>query len=177
MSVRMLWINFGLFSSATMHQGCAGANDKASPPGRHQEHAPKQRCNFSPTTFSSVQFSSVLRLLNVVELKVQRCLGAYARCSWVFAWTLLGIISFFRSVHSNVTQSSVQCNCTTTMTISGTTTATNTRTDVDRHIDDGHLLPPSTDTRDQRQNVKHRDQRTANDHARCLGTALRQLLP
>ena len=30
-------------------------NDKASPPGRHQEQAPKQRCTFSPTTFSSVQ--------------------------------------------------------------------------------------------------------------------------
>ena len=27
-------------------------------PGRHQEQAPKQRCTFSPTTFSSVQFSS-----------------------------------------------------------------------------------------------------------------------
>ena len=35
-----------------------GVNDKASPPGRHQERAPKQRCTFSPTTFSSVQFSS-----------------------------------------------------------------------------------------------------------------------
>ena len=36
-------------------EGCAGANKKASPPGR------QQRCTFSPTTatFSSVQFSSV----------------------------------------------------------------------------------------------------------------------
>ena len=33
-----------------------GVNNKASPPGRHQEQAPKQRCTFSPTTFSSVQF-------------------------------------------------------------------------------------------------------------------------
>ena len=33
-------------------------NNKASPPGRHQEQAPKQRCTFRPTTFSSVQFSS-----------------------------------------------------------------------------------------------------------------------
>ena len=41
--------------------GCAGANKKASPPGRHQEQASKQRCTFSPTTFSSVQFSSGLR--------------------------------------------------------------------------------------------------------------------
>ena len=31
-------------------EGCAGANKKASPPGR------QQRCTFSPTTFSSVQF-------------------------------------------------------------------------------------------------------------------------
>ena len=38
--------------------GCAGANKKASPPGRHQEQAPKQRCTCRPTTFSSVQFSS-----------------------------------------------------------------------------------------------------------------------
>ena len=39
-------------------EGCAGANNKASPPGRHQEQAPKQRCTFRPITFSSVQFSS-----------------------------------------------------------------------------------------------------------------------
>ena len=36
---------------------CMGVNNKASPPGRHQEQAPKQRCTFSPTTFSSVQFT------------------------------------------------------------------------------------------------------------------------
>ena len=36
----------------------SGGGNKASPPGRHQEQAPKQRCTFSPTTFSSVQFSS-----------------------------------------------------------------------------------------------------------------------
>ena len=41
-------------------EGCAGANENASPPGRHQEQASKQRCTFSHTTFSSVQFSSVL---------------------------------------------------------------------------------------------------------------------
>ena len=40
-------------------EGCAGANKKASPPGRHQEQAPKQRCTFRPTTFSSVQFITV----------------------------------------------------------------------------------------------------------------------
>ena len=39
-------------------KGCPGANNKASPPGRHQEQAPKQRCTFRPNTFSSVQFSS-----------------------------------------------------------------------------------------------------------------------
>ena len=33
-----------------------GVNNKASPPGRHQEQAPKQRCTFRPTTFSSVQY-------------------------------------------------------------------------------------------------------------------------
>ena len=32
-----------------------GVNNEASPPGRHQEQAPKQRCTFSSTTFSSVQ--------------------------------------------------------------------------------------------------------------------------
>ena len=36
-----------------------GANKKASPPGRHQEPASKQRCTFSPTTFSSVQFKAL----------------------------------------------------------------------------------------------------------------------
>ena len=39
-------------------EGCPGVNDKASPPGRHQEQAPKQRCTFRPTTFSSVQCRS-----------------------------------------------------------------------------------------------------------------------
>ena len=33
---------------------CPGANNKASPPGRHQEQVPKQRCTFRPTAFSSV---------------------------------------------------------------------------------------------------------------------------
>ena len=36
--------------------GCPGVNNKAPPPGRHQEQAPKQRCVFSSTTFTSVQF-------------------------------------------------------------------------------------------------------------------------
>ena len=48
----------GLFLRTPFTEGCAGANKKASPPGRHQEQASKQRCTFSPTTFSSVQFSS-----------------------------------------------------------------------------------------------------------------------
>ena len=39
-------------------EGRLGVNNKASPPGRHQEQTPKQRCTFRPTTFSSVQFSS-----------------------------------------------------------------------------------------------------------------------
>ena len=43
--------------------GCPGVNNKASPPGRHQEQAPKQRCTFRPTTFSSKQFNSRLGAL------------------------------------------------------------------------------------------------------------------
>ena len=39
----------------TQHLKRSVLNNKASPPGRHQEQAPKQRCTFSPTTFSSVQ--------------------------------------------------------------------------------------------------------------------------
>ena len=79
-------------------------------------------------------------------------------------------------------------NCTTTMTISSTTTATNTSvsTSTGYHVDDGHRLPPSTDARDRRQHIAdpsiatisyHSGHGTANDHARCLGTALCQLLP
>ena len=49
----------GLSLTTPFTEGCAGANNKASPPGRHQEQASKQRCTLSPTTFSSVQFSSV----------------------------------------------------------------------------------------------------------------------
>ena len=41
-------------------EGCPRANGKASPPGRHQEQAPEQRCTFRPTR--SVQFSSDVRL-------------------------------------------------------------------------------------------------------------------
>ena len=46
----------GLSLTTPFTEGCPGVNNKASPPGRHQEQAPKQRCTFSPTTFSSVQF-------------------------------------------------------------------------------------------------------------------------
>ena len=53
----------GLFLRTPFTEGCAGVNKKASLPGRHQEqaskHVYKQRCTFSPTTFSSVQFSPV----------------------------------------------------------------------------------------------------------------------
>ena len=48
----------GLSPTTPFTEGCPGVNNKASPPGRHQEQAPKQRCTFRPTTFSSVQFSS-----------------------------------------------------------------------------------------------------------------------
>ena len=44
-----------LTTRAPFTEGCPGVNDKASPPGRHQEQAPKQRCTFRPTSFSSVQ--------------------------------------------------------------------------------------------------------------------------
>ena len=44
----------GLFLRTPFTEGCAGANKKAPPPGRHQEQASKQRCTVSPTTFSPV---------------------------------------------------------------------------------------------------------------------------
>ena len=47
----------GLSLTTPFTEGRPGVNNKASPPGRHQEQAPKQRCTFRPTTFSSVQFS------------------------------------------------------------------------------------------------------------------------
>ena len=53
----------GLSLTTPFTEGCPGANVKASPPGRHQEQAPEQRCNFSPTAFSSVQFSPLQTLL------------------------------------------------------------------------------------------------------------------
>ena len=46
----------GLFLRTPFTEGCAGANKKASPPGRQQEQASKQRCTFRP---HYVQFSSV----------------------------------------------------------------------------------------------------------------------
>ena len=55
-STQSTWQNSAL--CLPFMEGCAGANNKASPPGRHQEQASKQRCIFRPTTFSSVQFSS-----------------------------------------------------------------------------------------------------------------------
>ena len=48
----------GLSLTTPFTEGRLAVNNKASPPGRHQEQAPKQRCTFSPTTFSSVQFSA-----------------------------------------------------------------------------------------------------------------------
>ena len=49
----------GLSPTTPFTEGCPGANNKASPPGRHQEQASKQRCTFSSTTFSSVQIFKV----------------------------------------------------------------------------------------------------------------------
>ena len=51
-----------------------GVNNKASPPGRHQEQAPKQRCTFSPTTFSSVQFSACGRTTGHPYIARQLCM-------------------------------------------------------------------------------------------------------
>ena len=48
-------------------EGSLGVNDKAPRPGRHQEQAPELRCTFSPTTFSSVQFS----FSSIITFKVQ----------------------------------------------------------------------------------------------------------
>ena len=45
----------GLSRTTPFTEGRLGVNNKASPPGHHQEKAPKQRCTFRPTTFSSVQ--------------------------------------------------------------------------------------------------------------------------
>ena len=45
----------GLSRTTPFTEGRLGVNNKASPPGRHREQAPKQRCTFRPTTFSSVQ--------------------------------------------------------------------------------------------------------------------------
>ena len=45
----------GLSLTTPFTEGRLGVNNKASPPGRHQEQTPKQRCTFSSTTFSSVQ--------------------------------------------------------------------------------------------------------------------------
>ena len=51
----------GLFLRTPFTEGCAGANKNASPPGRQQEQASKQRRTLSPTNiqFSSVQFSYI----------------------------------------------------------------------------------------------------------------------
>ena len=51
----------GLSLTTPFTEGRLGVNDKASPPGRHQEQAPKQRCTFRPTTFSSVQSFTCLQ--------------------------------------------------------------------------------------------------------------------
>ena len=45
----------GLSLTTPFTEGRPGVNDTASPPVRHQEQAPKQRCTFRPTTFSSDQ--------------------------------------------------------------------------------------------------------------------------
>ena len=65
----------GLSRTTPFTEGRLGVNNKASPPGRHQEQAPKQRCTFSSTTFSSVQFSSV-HAPNSSSC-IHQCIGRY----------------------------------------------------------------------------------------------------
>ena len=76
------------YGQSPFTEGCPGVNNKASPPGRHQEQTPKQRCTFSPTTFSSVQF-------NMYSICI-----CYADARGCLAWTSLGIILFLRSLYS-----------------------------------------------------------------------------
>ena len=54
-------------------EGCPGVNDKASPPGRHQEQAPKQRCTFRPHAMPlrSVQFSSTRGPWSCLSVRTQ----------------------------------------------------------------------------------------------------------
>jgi hypothetical protein len=77
----------GLSRTTPFTEGRLGVNNKASPPGRHQEQAPKQRCTFSSTTFSSVQFSSCHHTFSSVRSSsfrvhlctwVRRCCHGYA---------------------------------------------------------------------------------------------------
>ena len=73
-------------SRAIPYQGRLGVNNKASPPGRHQEQAPKQRCTFRPTTFSSVQFTGLVDQLSrrgAAELIIKPCpLAARICCTF-----------------------------------------------------------------------------------------------
>ena len=77
-----------------------GVNNEASPPGRHQEQAPKQRCTFRPTTFSSVQFSTIPYGLNSVALLVPlrsvqfTATGAPSQTSTIPYHTNVPLVSF-----------------------------------------------------------------------------------
>ena len=82
----------GLSLTTPFTEGCLGVNNKASPPGRHQEQAPKQRCTFTPTTFSSVQFSYL-----VPPFLEHLCTCVTLDARGHLAWTSLGIILFLRS--------------------------------------------------------------------------------
>ena len=62
----------GLSLTTPFTEGCPGANNKASPPGRHQEQASKQRCTFSSTTFSAVQFNLTFIFLRSLYSKFNR---------------------------------------------------------------------------------------------------------
>ena len=107
-------------------EGCTGANDKASPPGRHQEQAPKQRCTFSPTTFSSVQFIFARCRLSRAAHGARLCLSVRTQ-----PLTATGAPSQTSAVPCHAMFSSVQfsCNLPAAPTPGGrTTTARHTET-------------------------------------------------
>ena len=62
----------GLSRTTPFTEGRLGVNNKASPPGRHQEQAPKQRCTFSSTTFSSVHEFPCPPIILLTDM-VSRC--------------------------------------------------------------------------------------------------------
>ena len=74
----------GLSLTTPFTEGRPGVNNKASPPGRHQEQAPKQRCTFSP--LRSVQFSSRTHGMTIVipcTMPLTHRLGGYPQATHI----------------------------------------------------------------------------------------------